>query len=309
MVDGDGDETIDARSTPLISVIIPVYNDPEGIKTTLESVVDQTYPAEHYEVLVIDNGSTDTTLAIAEEIASRRPHVHVLQETEIQSSYAARNRGIKHASGTYLAFIDADMSVESDWLETLSTALEQADAKYFGCNVEIYKESNGFAAAYDYHSGFPIQAAVEQWNFAQTCGLVVHRDVFDDVGLFDERLVSGGDSEFGRRAHEAGFDQRYIDEVTLYHPARTSIRSLVQKSLRMGVGKSQQRRYHPDRHRPLYDPRNFLPAHPLRYHRRLRDSDSLPFHRFVLFYWFKYLLKICKISRWGVETIRYKIGR
>ena len=125
----------------MISVVIPVYNDSEGIRTTLESLTAQTYPTNAYEVLVVDNGSADDTREVVQEYCERYPGlVSLLVEDEIQSSYAARNRGIERACGSLVAFIDADMTVEPTWAESVVASRREHGWDYMGCRIETYVE-------------------------------------------------------------------------------------------------------------------------------------------------------------------------
>lgn len=230
-----------------VSVIVPVYNDPRGIDRTLRSLREQGRNLT--EVVVVDNGSTDGTRDRVRALAADDDRIVTLVEDRIQGSYAARNEGIRRARGDVLAFVDADMTVPEGWLDRAVDAFERTDAAYVGCNVELTLPPDPpLAARYDYHTGFPVKQYVERQRFAPTCCLLVRRDVFEDVGLFDHRLRSGGDKEFGNRVHQAGYGMEFADEVTMYHPARDSIRALVSKDLRVGAGLCQLQRYHPDRY-------------------------------------------------------------
>ena len=100
---------------PLISVIVPVYNSSGCIAELIGSLLDQDYPKELYEVIVVDNNSSDDTVSIIE----KHPFVTLLRETETQSSYAARNTGIKAANHALLAFTDADCVATEQWLRWL----------------------------------------------------------------------------------------------------------------------------------------------------------------------------------------------
>jgi len=93
------------KTAPEVSVIIPCFNAEPFLAETLESVCDQTYP--QLEILVVDDGSTDRTATIAEEFARRDARVRLLQKPNGGLS-SARNFGIDHAGGQYLAFVDGD---------------------------------------------------------------------------------------------------------------------------------------------------------------------------------------------------------
>lgn len=272
----------------MISVVVPVYNDPEGVRTTLDSIVKQSSDIKGYEVLVVDNGSTDATPDVVREFADDHQQVELLFEREIQGSYAARNRGIEASEGEILAFVDADMTMDEDWLAAVGRSIRTHDAPYVGCDVEVVIEGNEtLVAQYNEADAFPVARFMENDNFAPTCCLVARRELFDDVGLFDERLVSGGDLEFGQRVHRAGYEQRFDPDVVLTHPARDSIRSLVSKMFRVGRGLQQFATYHPDRIRPRSKvwrrPAGYLPPHPVRFFRQDK-YQSYPFTKVLGFY-------------------------
>ena len=248
--DPDADTSSDttARTDRISStaVVVPVYNDPEGIRTTLDSLLAQSTDRD-YRIVVVDNDSTDRTPEVVRSYDDDR--VTLRRETDVQSSYAARNTGIEAADADVLAFVDADMTVPEDWLDKALSAFEAAGADYMGCRVELtLPDDPSLAARYDHHTGFPVEGYLEQQGFAPTCCLFVRRKVFADVGRFDERLVSGGDKEFGNRVSEAGYEQHFASDATMYHPTRNSLPELVSKDRRVGRGLCQLQRYHPDRY-------------------------------------------------------------
>ncbi|WP_348611621.1 glycosyltransferase [Halobaculum rarum] len=231
---------------PTVSVIVPVYNDPEGIDRTLSALTDQTVADAEYEVLAVDNGSTDRTKDVIREYRQRNPGLVTLGvEDDIQGSYAARNAGIERATGEVIAFVDADMTVDRRWLASVREAM--ADADYAGFDVQIEGTvEDGPVVAYNHVREFPVERYLENGDFAPTCCLAVRRSVFELVGTFDASLESSGDAEFGRRVADAGFDQVFVPSVTMYHPPRSAA-GLVRKYVRIGRGLHQRRRDHPER--------------------------------------------------------------
>jgi len=274
--------------TVTTSVIIPVYNDPEGLRTTVESVLDQT--VDDYEVIIADNGSTDLTRKLAKAYATQDRVVHVVEDS-IQSSYAARNAGIRASQGDILCFIDADMWVDSTWLEQVQNRIKEGSVRYLGCNVVVVVEDNTVFSNHQKEKEFPIKNHIEENNFCETCCLVIRRDVIDDVGLFDSRVISGGDVEFGLRVHRAGYDQVYADDIVMYHPARSTLSSIIKKYYRIARGRVQRTRYYPDqfqldRH-PL-NPLNFLPVKP----QAVYGSSDRRIKDFLITYVISYLKKL-----------------
>ncbi|WP_225335386.1 glycosyltransferase [Halomicrobium urmianum] len=246
---------------PAASVIVPVYNDPAGIDRTLSAVTDQTVPDSEYEVLAVDNGSTDGTRSVIEDYCRRHPDlVDLVVEDEVQGSYAARNAGIERARGEVFAFADADAGVERTWLASALDALEEAD--YVGFDVRIDESLDaGPVVAYNHVAEFTVERDLRRDRFVPTCCLAVRRRVVEEVGPFDERFVSSGDVEFGRRVHAAGFETAYEPSVTVYHPARNA-RELIGKYVRIGRGIEQRQRLYPERFeaRPVVDWRALLPT-------------------------------------------------
>jgi len=293
-----------------VSVVVPVYNDPEGVRDTLESLVAQTYPDGSHEVLVVDNGSTDHTPSVVEEFATAADTVELLVEDRIQGSYAARNRGIRHAEGDIVAFLDADVTVSEGWLEDAVAAMERLDAEYLACDVKLRASGDSLASRYNERSGFPIERYVTDFRFAPTCCLLVSRHVFDELGCFDERLVSGGDLEFGNRVAEAGYRLEYVPDVSATHPTRSTVSALAKKAARVGRGRYQLRAHYPGRYgRPVAmfcHPLTYLPPLPWLAPGAFEEFEALPAREKLGMY---LLLTVTKFARtYGKVTQAVAMG-
>ena len=108
---------------PFVSIIVPVLNSPARVKQCIESSLSQTYPKDKYEIIIVDNGSTDNTIRVIEQYP-----VKILVEKDIQTPYAARNKGIYHAQGEIIALTDANCSPQPDWIKEGITALQEENA-------------------------------------------------------------------------------------------------------------------------------------------------------------------------------------
>lgn len=256
-----------------ISIIIPVYNDSTGVQDTLDSILNKTHLQP--EILVVDNRSTDDTRLVVKRYAEKHDCIRVLHEHNIQGSYAARNTGIEHASGDVLVFLDADQTVTEGWLETGIAEMEAKDAHYLAPDVGlVLPDDPTLSSRYNHRTGFPIRDFIERQGFAPTACLFVTRELIDDVGMFDDRLVSGGDKEFGNRVRDAGYELHYTSEVVIHHPTRNSFRSLVKRNLRIGRGHCQLQQYYPDRYG-----RMGIPPRPSGIHGdQVRRGESEPTH-------------------------------
>ena len=110
-----------------LTVIIPAYNIEDLLGKCVESVVAQDYPGDLLEIIIVDDGSTDSTGAVADDYASRYPNVTALHK-ENGGSSSARNLGIAHATGEYLGFVDSDDYVDPRMYSTLMDAARRYDA-------------------------------------------------------------------------------------------------------------------------------------------------------------------------------------
>jgi glycosyltransferase involved in cell wall biosynthesis len=294
----------ETEERPFVSVVVPVYEDPVGITTTLGALTTQTYPDDRHEVVVVDNGSSDNTPDMVGEIARVRDPVRLVVEPN-GGSYAARNAGIESARGSVLSFVDADMWVGPDWLERVVGRLAETDAAYLACDVELPAPSGrqSLVERYNRRTAFPVREYVEEWAFAPTCCLTVRREVVEDIGAFDDRLVSSGDREFGNRVADAGYDPVFAEDVTMTHPPRTTLSSLVGKAVRIGVGSCQVRRYHPERYgRPLHklaNPLTYTPPLPRSMASHVRGWDGVPLSRKLSFALLSWVLTLAKaVGAW-----------
>jgi glycosyltransferase involved in cell wall biosynthesis len=289
---------------PDISAIIPVYNNAQGLRTTLKSLVHQRFSPERYEIIIVDNNSTDDTLSVALEFVERYAQIiRVMEERDIQGSYAARNKGLKSAQGKIVAFVDADMSVDRDYLKNVSDFFDgNKKIFYAGANVEIFTTRKTIPALYNQLEGFDIKNCIQKKHFAPTCCLMVRREIFDKVGTFDPRLVSGGDVEFGHRVYEKGFSLDFAEDIVMEHPARSSWRSLFQKSFRIGKGYRQIAFFYkgkfPSIEKNPFNPVNYLPPRPktfLREMRRKKNWTNVSISHKVLFYFVFWLCRMANL--------------
>lgn len=225
---------------PTVTVIIPVRDGAPGLALCLAALARQTYPRELLDVVVVDNGSTeDLTVALPTD-----PRFTLIREVR-PGSYAARNAGVARATGDVLAFTDGDCVPVPDWIAAGVEALtaEPRPAAIGGAiNVTFPggRPRNG-PQHFEDVQGFPQRRYVEELSFSATANLMVWRDAFDRVGLFDAGLRSGGDLNWGRRLVSGGGVLRYCGAAAVDHPARETWGELGRKSVRVAQGLADQR--------------------------------------------------------------------
>jgi len=234
---------VNPEKDTLVSVIVPVYNDAQRIGKCIEALLNQTYPKEKYEIIIVDNGSTDET----REVIKKYP-VKLLIEDKIQSSYAARNKGILNADEEVIAFTDADCIPASDWIDKGVRYLFQIpNCGLIGGKIKLFCDDPAKPKAvelYDILMGFNQKKDIEKYKYGSTANVFTLKQVFNTVGLFKADLKSGGDNEWGRRVCYYGYTQIYAADVVVDHPARGSFRQLHNRVIRLAGGnyRSEERR-------------------------------------------------------------------
>lgn len=221
--------------SPIISVIIPVWNSERRIVMALEALARQTAPRDLFEVIVVDNGSSDGTA----DAARRFDFAQVLSEP-IPSSYRSRNRGLAAARGEYVLFTDGDCVPDPDWIEqALATIREMPDLGVVGGEVALFREdgAGAIASSYEKTHTFNQKGNVEIGGFCITANWLCRRDDLLAIGGFDAGLLSAGDSECSRRMVAAGHRLTYAPRMIVRHPTRASIRELIRKRRRVTGGR------------------------------------------------------------------------
>ncbi|MCK6451434.1 MAG: glycosyltransferase family 2 protein [Alphaproteobacteria bacterium] len=223
----------------LLSVVVPVGNDPEGLRRTLASLRSARSPAGGVEIVVGNDGADPAASAVAAAYGAG------IEEIKPNAgSYAARNRALARTRGEWIGFVDADTMVDPGWMEAGIAALGEAD--YASGPVVVPQHtatSPGFVL--DWLNAFPVERYLRDAHFAPTANLFVRRSLIERLGAFDPRLRSGGDVEFGRRVHAAGLRQIYRPDAITFHLPR-SYREQLTKVLRVTRGQYDLQRYHPD---------------------------------------------------------------
>lgn len=121
-----------------VSVIVPVYNCEKFIEETISSIREQTIGNGHYEIVAVDDGSTDRSFSILEELARDRSDLRVFTIPNSGSAAAPRNRGLEHASGRYLFFLDADDKLDRDTLRRMVQTADDTGSGVVLCKLGLF---------------------------------------------------------------------------------------------------------------------------------------------------------------------------
>jgi glycosyltransferase involved in cell wall biosynthesis len=219
--------------SPEIAVVVPTYKDLPQLRLCLECLVHQTIPTTEYRVVVVNND----TSAHLDDLRQQFPSVSFLTEPK-PGSYAARNLGIRSTTEPILAFTDADCLPTASWLENARTALI-AGADIVAGHVELTFGGRRLSGSESYELvfGFDQSASVTQ-GYAATANLISWRRCFDETALFDDSLMSGGDTRWTKNASLSGLSLVYVAQSIVRHPARATLRQVLMKARRVAGGRS-----------------------------------------------------------------------
>lgn len=215
---------------PFVSVIIPVLNVSNTIENVLDSLTSQSYTERCYEIIIVDNGSTDNTLEKVETYP-----VKLLIEDNIRSPYAARNKGLANAQGTIIAFTDGNKIPAKNWIEKGIGCIKNEN-DLIGGKVEFtFSDNKSLGEIYDSITYLNNEKYVKEQSGALGGNLFVKKEVFEQMGDFPSDYRSGMDIYWSRRAVDEGFRIGYCPDAIVFSVAR-KLKSVLKKAYRVGIG-------------------------------------------------------------------------
>lgn len=221
------------KKLPFVSVIIPTYYDWKRLQLCLNALKKQTYPEKNFEIIVVNNAPDDKapeTLALPENC--------ILLGEEKPGSYAARNKALSIAKGDIYAFTDSDCQPKDNWLEVAVDYLnKKPEIDRIGGEMVLFSENEkmNWFEIYEVFFAFP-QKEFVQSGMAATGNMISRKTVFDEVGRFNDKLMSGGDGEWGRRASTKQSRIVYLKNCMVFHPTRADILEIKTKNRRLAGG-------------------------------------------------------------------------
>ena len=179
-----------SKDHPLISVIMPVYNRKDVVMNAIDSVLAQTY--DNFELIVVDDASTDGTTELLKKI--HHDKVKVIFHEKNKYASGARNTGLKHSNGEYIAYLDSDNLLDERYLAaTVGAFLELPDAG--GIYSAQYRYETYDSKPFAIQFGSLNKSLLHNHNFVDMNCFAHRRDVYEDLGGFDETLKGADDWE------------------------------------------------------------------------------------------------------------------
>jgi glycosyltransferase involved in cell wall biosynthesis len=236
---------------PFFSIIIPTYNREKFLKIALNSVFYQSF--SDFELIVIDDGSTDNTARVVQSIKDSRLHYHVYEHAGVS---AARNIGITRAQGEFICFLDSDDRFRKEKLEVTHYYIKKMPEYKIFHTDEIWYRSHQLLPQKIYHAkptGFVFENALKLCCVSIST-VAIKKDVFNAIGTFDESMPVCEDYDFWLRVtaqfliylipyHLTIKEGGHPDQQSFKYPAMDKFRIYaIEKILKNGTLSDKQRK-------------------------------------------------------------------
>lgn len=237
---------INYSKLPFISVVLPVRNEEKHIEECLEALINQTYPKDKIEILVVDGMSEDMTKEIVERFKIQNPKLNIfLLDNPKGHRASGLNIGIKNAKGEVIIRVDARTIIPEDYIFKCSKTLLETKADNAG-GIQRVISNNNIQKAIALALSHPFGVGNAQFRLGKKSGFVdtvylgcFKKEIFDKVGLFDEKAsVISEDADINYRIKKAG-GRVYLDkDIVVYYYPRESLRNLWKLYFRYGGAKA-----------------------------------------------------------------------
>jgi len=249
-------QQLDAAELPTVSVVIPVKDRPDDLRNCLESLAKLDYPGDLLEIIVVDDGSTDSTRDVAVELGAR-----LVESGAVGGGpAAARNKGAALARGEILAFIDSDCTAAPQWLQELLPVFAEAevaavggwvDGMHHGSSLDRYE---AVMSSLNLGRRAMTGGAGGDTFYLPSCNLLVRKTAFAAAGGFRAELQVGEDVDLTWRLRDAGWTIQYLPHGTVYHAHRSRLWPFMKRRFDYGTSEGLLQQLHPVRGKKMWLP-------------------------------------------------------
>lgn len=218
----------DMEHTPHVSVVIIGKDEEKNLADCIRSVREMDYPADRFEIIYVDTGSNDRSVAIA-----RQQNINAVEErSQYPSPGLARNRGIKEALYNIIHFIDGDMTMDSGYLRK---AVQFLEVDKIGCVIGDVKERGSERSFLSRVLNYPWASRKPGFVEAPGGGGTFRKSVLEAVEGYNPWILKGQETEIGSRIREVGYRIYKIDHLMAVHDYGINrLDDLIKRSYRMG---------------------------------------------------------------------------
>ncbi len=236
---------------PSISVIVPVYNGARHIEACLSAILSQDYPSGRMEIFVVDGGSTDGTREIVNRIAEDGARITLLDNPK-KVTPCAFNLGLAHAHFELIGLVSGHTVIEPSYFKEAVRILNTSGASVVGGAMRPLGRnyvSHGLSCSHTCCLGLGggLFHNVSFEGYVDTVYMGVYRkEIFDEIGNFDESIVRGQDHELNCRIRRAGGKIYMSPEIRSHYYCRDNLRSLARQMFRTGMWNVKKVQRNPD---------------------------------------------------------------
>ena len=248
-----------SKKRPIASVIMATYYAERRIDKVLDCLLNQDFPREKWELIIIDDASTDDTVKRIRARIHNYPNVILIVHKVNTRQGGARNSGVAKAQGTYLFFTDDDCFVPHDWVSKGVDHFESEQEDVAAIQGDVHIPKHSYLADCISYIGFPAGGNlgfrkvfwVDKNNFTDsiiTANTIVRKSMLDELdGPFDddERLRHVEDKDLGLRLLARGYKIRYCDDLTVIHMPMPGLKSYFKRMYLKGTNGMHIVRKHP----------------------------------------------------------------
>lgn len=232
---------------PFVSIIVPTYNRGGVLRECIDSLFNQTYPSNKYEVIVINDGSTDGTESFLKEYSIKKQSLKYYSQQNLGAA-AARNLGIEKSIGEILCFIDDDCIADKDWIKSMIGPYSDKNVGGVGGRI-ITQNTGSFLGRYTEDSCF--------FNQERLVGIFIvganssyRKDVLSAIDGYDMLFRHSEDVDIGIRNMILGYRLEYNPDSVVLHQARLSLKGIMKQVYGYGKGYACLHKKYPDYFNP-----------------------------------------------------------
>ncbi len=207
------------NKTAFVSIIVPMYNEGKTIRKCIESLLNQSYPSDKYEIIVVSDGCNDNSENIMRKIIESEEKVEIkLVRQENQGAAAARNFGVKFSRGAIVLFIDADCIADYRWIEEMIKPFLSYDiAGVQGAYKTKQKEIVAQLAQIEFEERFAKLRQTEYVDFVGSFSAAYNREVFEKYNGFNAKFVMNEDVDLAYRISSINYKLYFNPEAVVCH--------------------------------------------------------------------------------------------
>jgi cellulose synthase/poly-beta-1,6-N-acetylglucosamine synthase-like glycosyltransferase len=222
------------------SIVIPTYNEEDYISRCIESIINQNYKLELIEIIIVDGLSTDNTVPLIKEFQKQFHQIKLVDNPKMRTPISL-NLGVRESSGEVIVILGAHTSLDKDFIFYNNKYLNELEVKITG-GTQINRGLNFIQRAIGLamENPFAMASAPYRWSskeqFVDTVVYAAYkRELFDEIGFFEEDFTISEDAEFNWRLRKAGYNIFFSPKIKSYYYPRKNVKKFVQQMFRYGI--------------------------------------------------------------------------